>query len=128
MSKPLSVLVVDDEPTIRLSLETILQRAGYRVMTAERGAEAIQLLRDHRFAVAVIDLVLPDLDGLAVLDTARRLQPKCRCLVLTAYGIQEKAMRVIQEGAFDYLVKPMPVKEILARVKHAAANYSGPSG
>lgn len=128
MSKPLSVLVVDDEPTIRLSLETILQRAGYRVMTAERGAEAIQLLREHRFAVAVIDLVLPDLDGLAVLDTARRLQPECRCLVLTAYGIQERALRVIQEGAFDYLVKPTPVKEILARVKHAAANYSGSSG
>jgi DNA-binding NtrC family response regulator len=128
VSSHLSILVVDDEPTIRMSLQTILRREGYRVVIAETGAEAITALRDQDFAVAVIDLVLPDLDGLAVLETARRLQPECRCVVLTAYGVQEKARRVARHGAFDYLVKPTPVQEILGRVKHAAADYARGNG
>ncbi len=128
MSEQLSVLVVDDEPTIRLSLETIFAREGYHVYAAEDGAEAITQLREQPFAVAVIDLVLPDLDGLAVLDTARRLQPRCRCLVLTAYGSQDKARRAIEQGAIDYLVKPTPVQEILARVRLALEEYARSPG
>jgi DNA-binding NtrC family response regulator len=120
VNRNLCVLVVDDEPTIRLSLQTILQRAGYQVYAAADGAEAIAHIRQRRFSVAVIDLVLPDLDGLAVLETARRLQPDCRCLVLTAYAIRKKALEAIEKGAIDYIVKPAPVQEILARVNHAA--------
>lgn len=111
-----SVLLVDDEANIRDSLGESLQMEGYSVYAAASGEEAIPLLKDHRFDLVITDLMMPGLDGIEVLKSAKSLQPKIIVIILTGYGDMNSAIEALRLGADDYLLKPYGLEELFMRV------------
>jgi len=115
------ILVVDDEATIRESLEGILREEGYAVTTTPSGEEAVVLLRDTPYDVLLLDILLPDRDGLDVLNDTRSLaaenQPEV--VVISGHGSIETAVRATKLGAFDFLEKPLLLERTLIVVKNA---------
>jgi two-component system response regulator HydG len=113
------ILVVDDEPEHRDSLRRIFERAGYAVDTALDGAAALERLRSGPYSVVLTDLVMPRLDGLALLKAAHTVQPETDVVLMTAYGTVENAVDAMREGAYDFITKPVKRAELLAVVERA---------
>ena len=107
------VLVVDDDRNARESLASILSEEGYEAVLADGGQEAIDLLRARAFKLAIVDLKMPRVDGLAVLSEARALRPECGLIMITAYPTVETAVVAMKQGAADYITKPFNPDEIL---------------
>ena len=105
------VLVVDDEPDLRTLYELTLLREGYRVEAAATLGEACQLLQQRRFDAVITDMRLPDGLGLELLQRIGAEQRPERCVVMTAYGSAENAVEALKAGAFDYLTKPVDLKQ-----------------
>ncbi len=117
--EPASILVVDDEPDLRTLYELTLLREGYRVETAATVGEARALLERHRYAAVITDMRLPDGFGMELLHELRQQQRSERCLVMTAYGSAENAVEALRAGAFDYLTKPVDLKQFRSVVASA---------
>jgi len=113
------VLVVDDEPDLRTLYELTLLREGYRVDAAGTLAEAWQLLDSRRFDAVITDMRLPDGLGLELLQRMGAQQRAERCIVMTAYGSAENAVEALKAGAFDYLTKPVDLKQFRTVVASA---------
>ncbi len=115
------ILVVDDEEVTRLSLAEILSLEGYRVASARNGEEALQKLEEETFDLVLADLVMKEVDGLQVMEAAKRLSPDTVVIMLTAYGSLESAIQAMRRGAYDYLIKPCGAQEIVASVESGLA-------
>ena len=113
------ILVVDDEPDLRTLYELTLLREGYRVEAAATIAEAKQHLDDGRFDAVITDMRLPDGLGLEILHRLQQERRSERCVVMTAYGSAENAVEALKAGAFDYLTKPVDLKQFRAVVASA---------
>ncbi len=113
------ILVVDDEPDLRTLYELTLLREGFRVDAAGSLKEALQLLDERRFDVVITDMRLPDGLGLEVLARLKAEQRTERCVVITAYGSAENAVECLKAGAFDYLTKPVDLKQFRAVIASA---------
>jgi len=118
---PASILVVDDEPDLRTLYELTLLREGYRVDAAGSLAEARELIQARRFDAVITDMRLPDGLGLELLQFMAAAQRPERCVVMTAYGSAENAVESLKAGAFDYLTKPVDLKQFRAVVASAIA-------
>jgi DNA-binding response OmpR family regulator len=112
---PATILIIEDDADIRLLLETLLTRAGHRVVTAENGSNGLRLLFQNRPDAMVLDLGLPDIDGFEVLARVREVSD-VPLLVLTARGLEADKVRGLHAGADDYLTKPFGNQELTARV------------
>src|SRR4051812_15742945 len=121
------VLVVDDEPDLRTLYELTLLREGYRVDAAGTLAEAWQLLDGRKFDAVITDMRLPDGLGLELLQRMGAQQRSERCIVMTAYGSAENAVEALKAGAFDYLTKPVDLKQFRSVVA-SAIQESAPRG
>jgi two-component system KDP operon response regulator KdpE len=112
------VLVVDDEPQIVRALKVVLRDAGFEAIPAETGAEALDLAAVRPPEAAIVDLVLPDVDGVEV---TRRLREwsEMPILVLSAVGEEEEKVRALAAGADDYITKPFGTRELVARLQAA---------
>lgn len=119
MSDNHQILVVEDDPSIQLGLRMNLQRAGYEVTLAGDGLEALDLLRRGDWALCILDIMLPRLNGLEVLEQARREQLPVPILVLSARGEEHDKVVGLDLGAEDYITKPFSVPELMARVRVA---------
>jgi DNA-binding NtrC family response regulator len=106
------LLVVDDDQVARELLAETLGREGYRVRVAGGGEEAVRLAGAEPFDMALVDLRMPDLDGLAVLKQLAMIQPELPVVILTAFATVETAIEAVNAGAFDYLSKPFRMEEI----------------
>jgi DNA-binding response OmpR family regulator len=113
----LRVLVVEDEPSIRVGLCDVLRFRGYAVESAEDGAAALACALDRRFDLIVLDLMLPKLDGFQVCARLREHGRELPILMLTAKGAEDDVLRGFEVGADDYVTKPFSVRELLARVQ-----------
>lgn len=120
---PESVLVVDDEPSLRAIMSFIVQRTGAIPVQAPDAATARQLAAKHTFACALIDKNLPGENGLDFLKWLRSVQPGCNALIVTAYGNVDSAVEALRLGAFDYLLKPFEVDALAHRIKMALDQY-----
>lgn len=118
------ILVVDDEPDLRTLYELTLLRAGYQVDTAENVSEALQQLGAQSFDVVITDMRLPDGLGLSLIQQLKANKRKERCIVITAYGSAENAVESLKAGAFDYLTKPVDLKQFRNVVASAARDNS----
>lgn len=118
------VLVVDDEPDITRLLEVVLAREGFGVETARTGTEALARLRQQRPDLMILDVMLPDIDGLAVLRLVRADDPQLPILMLTARGSTADQVQGLRGGADDYVVKPFGTDVLMARV-HALLRRQG---
>ncbi len=116
--KPVRVLVVDDEPQIVRALKVVLREAGFEAVAAETAAEALDLAAVSPPEAAIVDLVLPDLDGIEV---TRRLREwsDMPILVLSAVGEEDQKVTALEAGADDYVTKPFGARELVARLQAA---------
>ncbi len=117
MDREKSILIIDDENVVRVTLEALLEKEGYEVTLAERGEEGIEKARRGHFDVALVDLVMPDMDGLAVLDEIKKIDPMTHVIVITGYGSIENAVEAMKKGATDYISKPLKKGEIQGIIK-----------
>ena len=124
MSAPTTILVVDDERSNRASLGRILARAGYDVVEAASGAEALDRLRSRSTAVLLTDLNMPGMDGVELLRAARLVSPDIEVVLMTAYGTVETAVEAMKEGAYDFLTKPLKRHDVLQAVSKAVEKRS----
>jgi two-component system response regulator AtoC len=113
------VLVIDDEPSMRFTLEAILGDAGIEVETASGGAVGIAAFETRGADVVLTDLAMPDVDGMSVLASMRVQDPSVPVMMLTAHGSERVAVAAMKAGAFDYIPKPFDPDELLLSVKRA---------
>lgn len=113
------VLLVDDETEF---LETLVKRLKKRkldVSSAESGQEALQVLQQNPVDVVVLDVRMPDMDGLETLKEIKRIKPNVEVIMLTGHANVEVAIQGMELGAFDYLMKPMDIDELLYKLQDA---------
>jgi two-component system response regulator AtoC len=119
----LSVLVVDDELLIRKSLSKVLRARGYKVETASTGAEGLEKVGELRPQVMILDMRLPDTDGLSVLTRVRQLDPLLQVIVITAFGDVQSAVDAMKLGACDFLRKPYEMEDIVLATESAGRTF-----
>jgi len=117
------LLVVDDEKGQREMLAGFLVKQGYAVKTAESGKNALNLCLENYFEAALIDLRMPEMDGLELLKKLKALNPEIQVLVLTAHGSVESAVEAMRAGAFHYVNKPVDLEELLLTLKSATERH-----
>ncbi len=110
------ILLVDDEDTLRLATQVRLQSKGYDVTTAADGEEALELLQAETFDVALLDINMPRMNGLQVLDYITQSRPQTDVVMLTGFADFSTALECLKKGARDYLVKPVDMAELISRV------------
>src|SRR6476659_289166 len=116
-----SVLIIDDEVEIRESLQTLLELEGYEVEAAATGEEGLARLGEHPSELVLVDLALPDRNGIELLPEIRALDFQIAIIMITAYGTVEDAVRAMQTGAANFLQKPWDNEKLLADVRVAVA-------
>jgi len=126
-ARPPRVLVVDDEPQIVRALKVVLREAGFEAAPAETGAEALDLAAVRPPQAAIVDLVLPDLDGVEVTRRLRQWS-EMPILVLSAMGEEEQKVRALEAGADDYITKPFGARELVARLQAALRRVAREEG
>jgi len=114
-----TVLVVDDEDIMREILETLLTRDGYEVKLAASGAEGLELARAIPFDAALVDIMMPGINGIETLDELRRIDEDLAVIIITAYASVESAISAMKSGAFDYITKPFKNEEVLVVIRNA---------
>jgi len=115
------LLVVEDDSSVRTTITTFLELEGYAVDAVSSTREALERLRDDAYPIVISDIYLDERTGLDVLETARRKNPHCAVILMSARGTMETVMKATQGGAFDYIAKPFELDRILDTVKRAEA-------
>src|SRR5256714_3713855 len=120
MARHGSILIIDDEEIMREILETLLSREGYSVRVASGGAEGVELARSIPFDAAIVDVMMPGMDGMAVLEQLKKLDDDLPVIMITAFASVENAIAAMKRGAFDYITKPFKNDEVLVVIRNAA--------
>lgn len=116
------ILIVDDELDFGATLAERLELRGFAAKAVGGAQEAMEVLAaDWRPDVVLLDLMMPGVDGLAVLDLIKRHDPKIQVIILTGHGSTESGIIGMQRGLFDYLMKPVDIGELIARINEAGA-------
>ena len=121
MTSDKSILIVDDEDHLRLSLSYVLEKEKYRVETARNAAEALACLKLHAYNLMFLDLSMPGMGGIDLLVEVHKQYPRMPVLILTAYAALDSAIHAVRFGARDYLLKPVEPEELLDRVAEVLA-------
>ncbi|MGE5249708.1 MAG: response regulator transcription factor [Bacteroidota bacterium] len=116
-----TILVVDDEPVARQSLTDILKLEGYIVASAPNGHAAVEQVRLHPVDLLIVDLRMPGMDGLDVVQVVNQISPETEVILLTAYGSTETAIQALRLRIHDYLLKPASPAQVLQSVKKGLA-------
>ena len=112
-----SVLVVDDDADVRALLKDLLTEADYKPRIAKTGGEALEAVAKDLPDLVMMDVKLPDQDGLGVLKTLKREHPELEVIVMTAFGGSSTAIKAMEQGAYDYVTKPFEIDDLLATLK-----------
>ena len=123
ITKP-RVLLVDDEVGYLEVLSKRLRLRKLEVTTAGSGEEGIRILRQNDFDAAVVDLKMQDMDGIEVLKIFKKMDPNLAVIILTGHGSEQAAREGVAGGAFDYLIKPCDLEELLSKIMEACAHCS----
>jgi ATP-dependent Lon protease len=113
------ILVVDDEEIVRRNLQHILIKEGHQVETAANGVEALMMIQEKHFDLALVDLKMEKLDGLEVLTRVKEAYPDVAVILITGYATVDTAVQAMKEGACDYIAKPFQLEEVRAAVDKA---------
>jgi two-component system nitrogen regulation response regulator GlnG len=119
MQKNGSILVVDDEEIMREILETLLKGEGYAVRLAASGEEGIELARNIPFDAAIVDVMMPGINGMTTLESLKKLDDELAVIMVTAFASVENAITAMKRGAFDYITKPFKNDEVMVVIKNA---------
>lgn len=111
------VLVVDDDAELRSTLSEILKGAGYHIDEAPSGKEAIEKITAKDFDIALLDLMMPKMSGIDVLKAIKKIKPKIKVIMITAFATVENAVDAIKKGASDYISKPFRIDDLLTIIR-----------
>jgi DNA-binding NtrC family response regulator len=118
---PVRVLIVDDEVSYAKALSKRLEVRGLTTEIAHSGRAAIQTLRKQDFDVILLDLKMEDVDGIETLKVCKIMDPRLKIIILTGHGGEAEAQKSLKLGAFDYLVKPCDLEDIIKSIRRAVA-------
>ncbi len=113
------ILVVDDVDSIRSFITINLECEGYEVFQAARGQEALKLIESIFFNLVILDIMLPDIDGLQILKFIRKVSPETMVIMVTGYASLDSSITAMKEGAFSYIIKPFELSELLITMRKA---------
>ncbi|HNK62779.1 MAG TPA: response regulator transcription factor [Anaerolineales bacterium] len=122
-----NILVVDDEPVARQSLTDILKLEGYVVNSVPNGQAAVEHVRVQSVDLMIVDLKMPGMDGLEVIQVVNQISPETEIILLTAHGSIESAMQALRLRIHDYLLKPASPAQVIASVKKGLSRRTGKS-
>jgi DNA-binding NtrC family response regulator len=117
MGEAARILIIDDDENIRKVLETILEDEGYIVETAETAKKGIEKSEKAFYNLALIDVRLPDMEGIELLSKLRNTKPKMRKIIVTGYPTLQNAVSAVNKGADAYVMKPFEVEKILQTIR-----------
>ncbi len=123
-STPKTLLIADDEPNIRRVLQAIFVKDGYEVQVAENGVKALEWAAQHPVSLLITDLIMPDMNGVELIQKIKQKHPDSVAIVITAYATIKTCVDAMRYGASDYITKPFDMDEIRAVVKRAVARAS----
>jgi len=112
------ILIIDDDKYFTKTFSDILQEEGYDTTVAHSGAEALEILEDNFFALLIVDIKLPDIDGIELISRIKETDPDMRKVILTGNPSMDNIKQALKRGANDYLVKPVKFEEILEAIKN----------
>jgi len=113
------ILITDDDMDLRELLTEAVSNWGYEVSVAKEGEEALRKLRMERFDIVITDLMMPGMDGLALLQKIKELDKETLVIIITGYATIETAVKAIETGAYDYITKPFRLDELMIVIKNA---------
>ncbi|GAG95642.1 unnamed protein product [marine sediment metagenome] len=116
---PGRILLVDDESHVLELLSVALEDEGYRILTANNGRKALDQLKKEEPQVVVLDIRMPDLDGVEVLRQIKEINKATSVIMMTAYGAMDTVVKAMQLGAYDYLTKPLDLKKVKVLIRRA---------
>jgi DNA-binding NtrC family response regulator len=119
--RPGSILVIDDEEIMREILEALLTREGYEVRLAANAVEGLELVRSVPFDAAIVDMMMPGMDGISALEELKKIDDELPVLMITAFASVENAITAMKRGAYDYITKPFKNDEVLVVLRNALA-------
>ena len=119
------ILVVDDEPDMRIALTYALSHCGYSVESASSGLEALEKFEADKFSLIITDLKMPGMSGIEILGKVKKRSPKIPVIMITAYGTINNAVEAMQQGASDYILKPFSTEILEAAIKKVYINSNG---
>ena len=115
------ILIVDDAAFMRVRAAKVLHEAGHQVLQAENGVQAVKQYAEHRPDAVLLDITMPEMDGLAALKEIRKLDPNARVAMVTAMGQQAIVMEALKSGARDFVLKPFQPDRVLAALSKLLA-------
>jgi len=118
-----TILIVDDEESIRQSLAGILHDEGYEVASAATGKEALDLLSEAQPSLALLDIAMPGMDGIEVLRRFKEARPEMQVIMITGHGTIDTAVQTTKMGAYDFLQKPLSLERVTLAVKHGLEEF-----
>jgi DNA-binding NtrC family response regulator len=121
MTRKGTILVIDDEEIMREILDALLTREGYHVRLAENASQGLELARSIPFDAAIVDMMMPGMDGISALDELKKIDDDLPVLMITAFASVENAIAAMKRGAFDYITKPFKNDEVLVVLRNALA-------
>ncbi|MFH2092385.1 MAG: response regulator [Pseudomonadota bacterium] len=113
------IMLVDDEDRYLQTTKKMIEKKGIKVLTAQSGAEALETLKFQNVDVVILDVKMPGMDGNQTLKAIKTLYPLVQVIMLTGHGTMDSAIDGLKSGAFDYLVKPMDVDDIMEKIRAA---------
>lgn len=119
MSRNVRILIADDEVNLRLVLQTSISKVGYGVDTVENGKEALRMAQENYYDVVILDIRMPEMDGLQAFYEIHKIKPDLPIILMTAFGSSEIAVDAMKRGAFDYILKPFNLEEVKIIVNRA---------
>ncbi len=111
------ILVVDDEHEFLELMNNRLQKRGFTVVAASSGEKALELVQEQSFDAMVLDVKMPGIDGIEVLRRVKQIKPDLPVILLTGHASVEAAMTGVETGAVDYLLKPVPINDLIMRLR-----------
>jgi len=115
----LSILIIDDDPRLRQSFQKLLAEEGYNVLSAPNASKGLSLLQEELPDLVIMDIRMPGMNGLDALKEIQLIEPKLPVIIMTAFGTSETAIEATKLGAFDYILKPFDIPDILELIKKA---------
>jgi DNA-binding NtrC family response regulator len=119
MSAQLKVLIVDDEERFRTTMCKLLTVRGVEAAMAASGKEAIEKLRQNPYDVIILDIRMPEMGGVQVLSEIRKIDPDAEVIIMTGYASVDTAKEIMKLGAYDYVLKPYAVDELMEKIEAA---------
>jgi DNA-binding NtrC family response regulator len=120
--KPLKILIIDDEEVICNACHLILSEKGHMLERKMDGAAGLKALQSNNYDVVLLDMMLPDMDGMEILETIKQKKPQTGIIVITGYSTVANALKAMKLGATDYLSKPFSEDELLASIEKVCSD------